>query len=132
MVPVSNYIYNTGDRTYVESFNTFRQLCLDALEKTPSHPQYGFIGGEPYAGYSAAAGSNCVLIGSVGAMRAGIEGFDLQQGDWVQADGKTNIVSQIYESAFKNKNAPYAQQQSIAFGLISWEQCMGQRKPLPG
>lgn len=115
MVPVSNYIYNTGDRTYVESFNTFRQLCLDALEKTPSHPQYGFIGGEPYAGYSAAAGSNCVLIGSVGAMRAGIEGFDLQQGDWVQADGKTNIVSQIYESAFKNKNAPYAQQQSIAF-----------------
>ena len=115
MVPISNYIYNTGDQTYVESFDTFRELCLEALERESGHAQYGYIGGEPYAGYSAAAGSNCVLIGSVGAMRAGILGFDLQKGDWVQADGKTNIVSQIYDSVFKNKYAPYSQQQSIAF-----------------
>ena len=48
-------------------------------------------------------------------MRAGILGFDLQKGDWAQADGKTNIESQIYDSVFKNKYAPYSQQQSIAF-----------------
>ena len=63
--------------------------------KNSISPQYGFIGGEPNAGYSAAAGSNCVLIGSVGAMRTGIEASIYNKVIGYKQMVKTNIVSQI-------------------------------------
>ncbi len=115
MIPITNYVHNTADSSLVPKVEAFRQICLGALEHDPEHEQYGLIGGYPYAGYSAVVGTNSVLSGAVGAMRAGIDGWDfLNDGEWIQEDG-TNIIRVIYEWAFENPDGGFRNQAAIAF-----------------
>lgn len=118
MVPMGNSIgLHPNDpevQKYREQFDHFRQVCLDALVRDQEDDQYGFIGGHPYSGYSAAIGTNSVLIGTVSATRSGISGWDFRNGEeWTQDNGDT-IVSLLYQKSVVGKEEIHTQT-GIAF-----------------
>lgn len=118
-VPVSNYVVNhpSVKDIYAEDFQALNQICMEALVKDLNDEQYGFIGSEPYEGYSAAVGSNSVLIGSVGAKKAGFENWDLNGAEWT-VDGKS-LQTRIYEHFFAGAagaDGNFKNQPCIAFG----------------